>query len=35
MSIRHLVFLVSAIFLIATMQGCSKEMLGGANRGTA
>jgi hypothetical protein len=35
MSIRHLVLFVSLIFLAATMQGCSKEMLGGAAVGAA
>ena len=35
MSVRHLVFFVSIIFLVTTMQGCSKEMIGGAAVGAA
>ena len=35
MSVRYLVFFVSLIFLATAIQGCSKEMIGGAAAGAA
>ena len=35
MSVKHLILFVSAIFIVTTMQGCSKEIIGGAAVGAA
>jgi hypothetical protein len=35
MFVKHFVLFVSAIFVITSMQGCSKEVIGGAAVGAA